>query len=118
MTKATPKYTSSVFRYRPQATMAESHACHIGIAINKQKNPNFLHLITSVYKPAFAFLISFGYCIYNYCVRKFALIEIKVNEKLGCSCFIILNNHTHIPQKLIEAIYSEWTLRIQDKQVL
>lgn len=94
MTKVTPKYTSSA--HRPQAAMAESQACHIGIAINKQKNPTFLHLITSVYKPAFAFLISFGYCIYNWYVRKFALTEIKVNEKLGCSCFTILNNHIHI----------------------
>lgn len=115
MTKVTPKYTSSA--HRPQAAMAEFHACHIGIAINKQKNSTFLHLITSLYKPAFAFLISFGYCIYNYYLRKFTLVEIKVNEKLG-SCFTILNNHIHIAQKLTEAIYSEWTLRIQDKQVL
>lgn len=116
MTKVTPKYTSSV--HRPRAAMAESHACHIVIAINKQKNLTFLHLIISVYKPAFAFLISFQYCTYNYYIRKVALTEITVNVKLGCSCFTVLNIHIHIAQKLTEAIYSKWTLRTQDKQVL
>lgn len=99
--------------------MAESHVRNKGIAINKQMKKLFASNHISV-EACLCFPNILWLLHLQLLYKKICSIQIKDNEKLGFSCFSILN-YIHVTQchvKLTEDIYSEWTLGIQDKQVL
>lgn len=99
--------------------MTESHVHNKGIAINKQMKKLFASNHISV-EACLCFPNILWLLHLQLLYKKICSIQIKDNEKLGFSCFSILNYihvmHCHV--KLTEDIYSEWTLGIQDKQVL
>jgi len=100
--------------------MVETHVRNKSIAINKQMKKFFASDHISV-KACLCFPNILWLLHLQLLCKKICAIQIKVNKKVGFSCFSILNNYTHITQchiKLTEDIYSEWTLGIQDKQVL
>lgn len=97
-----------------------SHVCNEGLAINKQIKKLFASNAISVWAclcfPNILWLLHL-----QLLCKKICSIQIKVNEKPRLSCLSVLNNYIHITPyhlKLTEAIYSEWTLGIRDKQVL
>lgn len=98
--------------------MTESHVHNKGIAVNKQMKKLFASNHISV-EACLCFPNILWLLHLQLLCKKICSIQIT-DEKLGFSCFSILN-YIHVMQchvKLTEDIYSEWTLGIQDKQVL